>query len=97
MTQEQLLAPCMRSGKDSGFQPLPNDMAERSSLDVPVSPRGRADRGRFDGLKAYLDFSAQRPLGFGARGALAQARTCNRPGSESGLSEFYLRPLCKLV
>jgi hypothetical protein len=97
MTQEQLLAPYMQSGKDSGYQPLPNCMAERLSFDVPVSPRWSADHGRLDGLKAHFDFRAQRPLGFGAHGALVQADTCNRPGSESGLSEFYLRPLCKLV
>ncbi len=97
MTQEQLLAPYMQSGKASGYKPLSNYMAERSSFDVPVSPRWCADPARLDGLKAYFDFSVQRPLGFGAHCALAQASSCNRPGSESGLSKFHLRPLCKLV
>lgn len=97
MTKKQLLAPYMRSDKHSGYQPLPHRVVKPLGYHMPVSPRWCADHGRLDGLKAYFDFSAQRLPGFGTRGALAQADTCSRPGSESGLSEFYLRPLCKLV
>lgn len=44
-----------------------------------------------------LDPQTRRIELFDWAGALAQADTCDRLGREGGLSEFYLRPLFKLV
>lgn len=82
-------------GGDTG-QPVAgrNALAEKLAY-VQTALEGTGWRIEHIGL--VMDSEARRIEIFDVANALAQADTCDRLGREGSLSEFYLRPLFKLV